>query len=449
MTTAAKSATTLRYVVRREELAGPVHAAALLATLPAGEPIFYFEHPESGEAVLAVGAVATVETSGWRRFEEAAAATHSLLESLSIDTSATKLTDDAPLPRLVGGFAFADDLASPLWRDYAACRFVLPRTQWLLSRGRGVRFDVVAPEALAAAPRTSHAKQRALVARARSTATGMPGADASHDEPVEGWLARARDAVTAIERGRIEKIVLARSESLTLGHDVDVADLLGELSNARPSCYTFCVGAGESIFVGSSPEQLLRVNEGMVEADALAGTTARGTSMAEDRARATALTESEKDLREHAVVVDALRATLAPFVESVEPVARPAARAFPEGFHLHTRVRGKRAGSASILEILDAVHPTPAVCGEPRASAKAMLERAEPNRGWYSGGVGWVDARGDGRFAVALRTGLFAHGRLTAWAGAGVVAGSDPERERAEIDLKMQALLGAVGKRIV
>ena len=267
------------------------------------------------------------------------------------------------------------------------------------------------------------------------------------EESASEWLERARTALDAIEEGRVDKIVIARREGRTLSQDVDVAQVLADLRRARPSCYTFCVASGASIFIGSSPEMLVSVCGGAVEADALAGTIARGRTRADDLECARALLGSEKDLREHAVVVDDLRATLAPFVDGLVAAENPTARAFPEGYHLYTSVRGRCAGAASVLDLAGVVHPTPAVCGAPRSSAREMLSRLESDRGWYSGGIGWLDADGEGLFTVALRAGLFADGRLTTWAGAGIVAGSDAERELEETALKMRALLGVVGER--
>lgn len=438
-----------RFVVRRERLSGALDPIGLLAAAPAGELVFYLERPDAGEAIVATGSVAEVQTAGAARFTEAAGAARDLLASLVLD--ADTIDDrghEVALPRLVGGFAFADTVASPLWHDFVPCRLVLPRAQWILEDGRWTRFEVARADELEPA-RAFDGTSRALTALAARTGSstlhaGAAAAPASHEHGDE-WLARARTALAAIEQGRLDKIVIARRETRTLSGDVDVLRVLAELRAKRPSCYTFCIASGGSIFLGSSPEKLLSVRGGAVEADALAGTIARGKTAEEDRAQADALAASEKDLREHGVVVADVRATLAPFVSDLNAVDRPTPRAFPEGYHLHTSVRGIRAGSTSVLDLAGAVHPTPAVCGAPRSRAQEVLDRLEADRGWYSGGVGWMNAEGEGLFAVALRAGLFADGRLTTWAGAGIVAGSNVERELDETALKMRALLSVIG----
>jgi menaquinone-specific isochorismate synthase len=438
-----------RFVVRRERLSGELDPIELLAAAPAGEPVFYLERPDAGEAVVATGSVAEVRTAGAARFAEAAGAARDLLASLVVDADA--IDDRGPggaLPRLVGGFAFGDTIASPLWHDFVPCRLVLPRAQWILEGGRWTRFEVARADELEPA-RAFDGTSRALTALAAlpgsSTLCSDDAADEAAYEDGDKWLARARTALVAIEQGRLDKIVIARRETRTLSSDVDVLRVLAELRASRPSCYTFCIASGGSIFLGSSPEKLLGVQGRRVDADALAGTIARGKTPEEDRAQAGALAASEKELREHGVVVADVRETLAPFVSDLEAADRPTARAFPEGYHLHTSVRGIRSGTTSVLELAGAVHPTPAVCGAPRSRAQELLHRVEADRGWYSGGVGWTNAEGEGLFAVALRAGLFADGRLTTWAGAGIVAGSNVERELDETALKMRALLGAIG----
>jgi isochorismate synthase len=433
------------FAVHREELSGEIDAIQLLAAAPAGELVFYLERPDAGEAIVATGSVAEAQGAGEARFTQAAASARDLLASLVADNDSMDERGSARvLPRLVGGFAFADTVESPLWRDFVPCRLVLPRAQWILDGGRWTRFEVARSDLLEPS-RAFEGTSRALTARAapHEISTTLHE-EASHEES-DDWLIRARAALAAIEEGRLDKIVIARRETRTLAGDVDVLRVLADLRAKRPSCYTFCIASGESIFLGSSPEKLLSVHGLQVEADALAGTIARGATTAEDLAQAGALAASEKDLREHGVVVADVCATLTPFVRDLQAAERPTPRAFPEGYHLHTSVRGLRGGVTSALDLAGAVHPTPAVCGAPRDRAQEVLGRLEADRGWYSGGIGWLNSEGEGLFAVALRAGLFADGHLTTWAGAGIVAGSNVERELEETALKMRAFLGAVG----
>jgi isochorismate synthase len=317
--------------------------------------------------------------------------------------------------------------------------FVLPREQWVKEDGRTFH---VAVEPGASRVKTDQTVPIYGRCDAANDVDGVKGS--AGDEPAPHWLARTRAALAQIEEGSLQKIVVARRESRVLNGDIDVIGVLERLRAARPSCYTFCFAVGGSMFIGSSPEMLLSVRGGNVAADALAGTVARGKTPLEDQANAEQLAGSAKDRREHDAVVEGIRRTLAPFTTSLIAGAEPEVRAFPEGFHLRTRIGGALASPASVLDLLAAVHPTPAVCGVPRERAHAVLDRLEGDRGWYTGGVGWLSSVGEGLFAVALRAGLLTSGRLTTWAGAGLVAGSNAERELAETELKMRALLSAL-----
>lgn len=422
--------------VRTEPIAGTFDALEVLAAQSPHETLFYMERPDAGQAIVAVGEVATIRTHGPERFAAAADEATRVFSQLRVDAADVGVAD---LPRLVGGFAFSDECSAVLWQDFAPCLFVLPREQWIVENGRGRRVTVAAN--VSPGVSATRSAPHGLYAIAGDPESSV--ADGG-DEPAPRWLARTRAALAQIEDGSLQKIVVARRESRVLRGDVDVIAVLERLRAARPSCYTFCFAVGGSIFIGSSPEMLLSVHGGNVAADALAGTAARGKNPLEDLANAEQLAGSPKDRREHDAVVDGIRRALAPFTTDLVAGAEPEVRAFPEGFHLRTRIGGTLAGRASVFDLLAAVHPTPAVCGVPRERAHAVLDRLEGDRGWYTGGVGWLSASGEGLFAVALRAGLLTRGRLTTWAGAGLVAGSDAERELAETELKMRALLSAV-----
>ena len=428
--------TSSRRCVRTEPIAGAFDALAILASQCARETLFYMERPDAGEAIVAVGEVARIRAHGAARF--AAAADDVARAFAELHADAVDLPAEA-LPRLVGGFAFSDECSAALWQDFAPCLFVLPCEQWILENGRRlhVTVDAGAPPSADGRRAVGHG----LYAVAGDSESSTPDGG---DEPAPRWLARTRAALAQIEDGSLQKIVVARRESRALRGDVDVIAVLERLRAARPSCYTFCFAVGGSIFIGSSPEMLLSVRGGHVAADALAGTAARGKTPLEDRANAEQLACSPKDRREHDAVVEGIRRALSPFTTGLVAGAEPEVRPFPEGFHLRTRIGGALASRASVVELLAAVHPTPAVCGVPRERAHEVLDRLEGDRGWYTGGIGWLSAAGEGLFAVALRAGLLTRGRLTTWAGAGLVAGSDAERELAETELKMRALLSAV-----
>lgn len=255
-------------------------------------------------------------------------------------------------------------------------------------------------------------------------------------------------AVARMRTGEFEKVVLARTLELTSGTAPDLAAMLCRLARRDPGGYTFAVPTGPGrTLIGASPELLVARTGGRLTANPLAGSAPRGADLAEDVRRAAALLESEKDLHEHAVVVDAVRAALAPFCVRLEVPERPTLVRTAAMWHLSTTVTGELADPAvTALDLASALHPTPAVCGTPTATARRVIAESEPfDRGSYTGMVGWQDAHGDGEWVVTIRCAEAEGDLLRLFAGAGVVAASTPEAETAETAAKFRTFLDAVG----
>jgi menaquinone-specific isochorismate synthase len=189
----------------------------------------------------------------------------------------------------------------------------------------------------------------------------------------------------------------------------------------------------------------VRVSKGVLETEALAGSIRRGAGASEDAALATTLLRSEKDRREHELVVAAISGRLAQLGLQPEFEAQPGLRRLANVQHLHTPVRAALPENVRLLAALAALHPTPAVGGAPLAAAVAGIRGLEGfPRGLYAGALGWVNARGGGEFFVGLRSALVDGATARVYAGAGIVAGSMPEKEFAETELKFKAMLEAL-----
>lgn len=258
------------------------------------------------------------------------------------------------------------------------------------------------------------------------------------------------DALARIADGTLEKVVMSRS--LRIASEVSIPALLGALRSRNPNGYTFamdlaCAGTRGRSLVGSSPELLLSKRGGRIVSNPLAGSIPRSADPLEDQHRADALRVSAKDRHEHAYVVDAVARTLGPWCSEIDVPAAPSLLATPTMWHLSTRIGGRlHDPNASALEIALALHPTPAVCGHPCAEARALIERIEGfQRGLFTGLVGWCDAQGDGEWAVSIRCAEVDRDGAILYAGAGIVAGSDPDAELAETTAKMATMLQAIG----
>ncbi|MCB5909139.1 isochorismate synthase DhbC [Streptomyces pinistramenti] len=267
----------------------------------------------------------------------------------------------------------------------------------------------------------------------------------------ETYGAGVAAAVERMWRGEFSKVVLARTLELSAPDPLDIPAMLQRLARRDPSGHTFALPTAPGrTLIGASPELLVSRHGNRVVANPLAGSAPRSTDLAEDVRRAAALLQSAKDLHEHAVVVDAVQQALAPYCTTMQVPARPTLIRTAAMWHLSTTVQGTLAApDASALELACALHPTPAVCGTPTATARQVIGETEPfDRGFFTGMVGWGDARGDGEWVVTIRCAEAEEKALRLYAGAGIVAASEPAAEIDETAAKFRTFLHAVGAEL-
>ncbi len=250
------------------------------------------------------------------------------------------------------------------------------------------------------------------------------------------WSTEVLAALHAIEAGDLEKVVLAREVVVESDLPFSRRDVLSRLVASQPDCFVYAAGA----MVGASPELLVARRGKRVSSLPMAGTVSRAGG---DDDRVEGLAHSQKDRREHQLVVDAVVRALETCCDAVRADGVPVLARLTDVAHLATRIEAVTADSGpSALELARLLSPTPAIAGAPRDAALAFLARLEPfARGCYGGPVGWVDSRGDGEWAVALRGAELHRRRARLLAGAGIVAGSDPDAEWAETEAKLTPML--------
>lgn len=339
-------------------------------------------------------------------------------------------------PIAVGGFAYRPDRdPSGPWSGFPALLLRVPALA--VTRVRGRTFATAAWADAEALLDLTHTGVRAPAAR-RLDVTSVRS-------PV-AWTAAVKTAAMRLRAGEAAKVVLAR-EVVARGDGVVSAGMVARsLRAAYPSCFTYLVtGADGTAFAGASPELLVRRSGGRAYSQPMAGSVARGANEADDDRLARQLEESAKDNAEHRLASEFVVEALRPFARSVEAKAPEVVR-FTNIQHLATAVAAELTDpAADALDLAAALHPTPAVGGWPREAADALIDELEGlERGWYAGAVGWIDARGDGEFAVALRCGLLWEDGARLYAGVGVMPDSDPARELEETELKFKALLMAL-----
>jgi menaquinone-specific isochorismate synthase len=387
----------------------------LIKLLDPTDPLLFIRR---GQGIAGIGEAFRLEFTGPDRMTDAAAAWRELVAASTIDD-----TVRLPGSGLVafGSFAFS---------EHSAATSVLIVPKLVIGRRENATWVTrIGTDQPTPRPRPLGEEYRI------SLRQGEMSGDA--------YIAAVDRALEAIADGRVRKVVLARDLIGRLPEGADLRRVLAELALGYPDTHTFAVNG----FVGSSPETLVRVDHGTVGARVLAGSIGRGTDAESDHDAAVRLATSTKDLDEHQFALASVLAALEPHSSSLHSSELPFALKLPNLWHLASDVEGALIDGSSSLDLIAAMHPTAAVAGTPTDAALDLIHELEPfDRGRYAGPIGWVSASGDGEWAVALRSAhVSSTGRVTAYAGAGIVAGSSGERELAETKMKFRPIVEAFG----
>ena len=388
----------------------------LLDLLPKGEN---FSWVRGGDGVVGWGVYASTTVKGANRFNDARTWWHSHLEKFAITNN---VQGSATGPILFSSFSFSPDEESVLVIPQVIVGMTsgISWITWIGSDSQPQLIDT--PEKVS-----------------NSTLTWNEDELAS-----EHWITRVAQSVAKIHSGDIEKVVLARDLSATSAQVIDERSALRKLSAAYPSTWVFSVAG----LIGATPELLLRLKRGLVTSRVLAGTISKSGDDARDLALAGSLARSSKDLEEHEYAVRSVADALEPFCSSTNIPETPFVLHLANVMHLATDVTGALIESKSnvdVFTLLNQLHPSAAVCGTPTdKAAKVISEIESMSRGRYAGPVGWIDARGDGELGIALRCGQISENTIRIYAGCGIVAGSDPEKELAESEAKFSAMKSAL-----
>lgn len=407
---------------------------AVLETLGEPAPRGYFENPSRKRAHAAGSPVRHWSGRGDRRFEQA--------DEWLRDLDAS-LTCVGARPRVIATFPFYPGTAEA----GAEARLFLPNWQVVSEDGQ-TTVTLVEPATPGCAARLAIRAETFRKFSYRSTPPPPRAPVPTVLSEVGGaWFPSAVTRATElIKEGAFEKIVLSRAFDWRRAEPFSVYATLHRLRRANPQCHTFLVDESDGALVGSTPETLLSLFDGAVRSESVAGTTRRGESASEDAALAEALLTSEKDLREHSAVTASILRRLR-MVGVLAATSRNAELLrLGNVMHLRTPIEGTMPADRRFLEVAGELHPTPAVGGKPRALALPFIPGFEPHqRGLYTGAVGWISSDGaTGKLFVALRCARLRGSEARAFAGAGIVAGSDPEAESTETEMKLRTILEAL-----
>ncbi|HEY9804215.1 MAG TPA: isochorismate synthase [Leptolyngbyaceae cyanobacterium] len=260
------------------------------------------------------------------------------------------------------------------------------------------------------------------------------------------WQRNIQAALTSFTQGKTTKIVLARKSIFEFSEEIEPLSLLLFLKKSNPNLFHFCFQPScSNAFIGASPERLYKRVERLLLTEAVAGTRPRSNSLVKDKYLSQELLTSEKDIREHRLVVDTIRGVFHHLCHSLETGKEPVILKLKKVQHLYTSCQGVLLDKFSDADILPKLHPTPAVGGYPKEEALIAINELETfDRGWYAAPVGWI-GHNSAEFAVAIRSGLVENNRLSLFSGAGLVQGSKPEDEWQEIENKLGSFLEIIG----
>lgn len=417
-----------------------------------GLPRFYWENGH--EDIALAGCGVAVELVAYQdRFTHIETQARELFSN-AVFASGTGIAPPFAKPRLFGGFSFrADFIPDEAWADFVPAQFILPHYQ-LLKMGDDCWLTINTHISDDDMPRQLMGElEQALRAKLDDLAKPIPPlpdmpalSDLTYPMPYPVWEANLNTAIAGMQAGLLKKVVLSRVAEARFHAPIDVDRALDFLAEKYPETIRFLFEPRpHHAFYGATPELLAHVDDLTIHTMALAGSIRRGKSAQETARLADELLHSEKDRYEHQLVVDKLIERLTPLTHTLD-VGQTGVMPLSNIQHLHTPITGELRQTMGILPIIEALHPTPALGGDPQDVAMAMIRELEPvPRGWFASPIGWIDGALNGQFAVGIRSGVTQYDRAWLYAGAGIVHTSDPRKEWDETALKFRPMMGALG----
>ncbi len=404
------------------------------------EPFFYTTHVKKNISFLGFNSVFQVKAYGDSRIENTEKKISELEENFCSNWSEYNV--DA-VPLFLGGMKFSIDNSNELWSDFSDSDWFIPKFLFLELDGRSfVVYNFFGNPFVNDKITSDFDTLKILLTKNNSDRTIGKIKISSNGKEKKSWIDNVNKALREIDSGSVQKIVLSRQVNLELESKTNITKILEKLGENYPRCYVFAFRKNKSIFFGASPEKLAKISNGIIEADALAGSISRGKTEEEDTALAETLLASKKDLAEQKIVVSFIKNSFTHFCDNVIYEKHPIIRKLPNIQHLWTPIKGEVSSEQSIFSILKELHPTPAICGVPWTKARDSIIEMEPHdRGLFSGMIGWFNFNNEGEFAVAIRSALLKEKTIYAFAGCGIVNGSVPEIEYAESELKLRPII--------
>lgn len=418
---------------------------------------YYWEKPRDEFAIAAGGQLLTLTASGSNRFQTISNKLQSARES-------TAEYSAVPHPfagmMFLGGFSFFDTISDPLWDSFRPASLTVPK--WtIIKDGKFNLLTLGIDLCNFENPQNLHQHLIKAFKKVRDTCRLRSAANKTTDQSqylgsaslpnskngeYSRWITSVNTAKQLIQKQNFDKIVLARHITVPNNQDKTATQILNKLRKEYPNCYNFLIHqADNKTFLGSTPERLGSFRNQLLLTEALAGSIQRGQTATEDSMLEKNLSASSKNINEHNFVIKDIEERLKPMVKYVNRSDRPEVKKLTNVQHLYTPIRAQLKNNTSAMEVLNQLHPTPAVGGYPWQEAAPYIRELENfERGWYASPIGWINSKGMGEFAVGIRSGLMTEQDIRFFAGCGIVADSNPEAEWEETNLKLKPILSAL-----
>lgn len=433
-----------------------------------GQERFYWDDNRSGITYVGFGIAVDLQAWGIDRFTNIKTQVQTLFENARIQPDIPDFAE----PQLFGGFSFSADFTPDnTWSIYHPAQFILPHYQlairtnsdgsqstWLTLNTLFENLDETQlgkelEKELEQIGTQLQDPLATMLARLQSLETSgdpvphPPINQLEYPMDYETWEAMLNAAIEQFHAGHLDKVVLSRVAEIRFSQTVNVDKALTFLNDQYPNCYRFLFEPrAHHAFFGASPEMLVSTSGRELTTMGLAGSEPRGESTAEDDRLGQQLLDSPKDRHEHDLVVQAIRTRLSKISSELDIPTTPSLLKLSNIQHLYTPIRATLNDQLTVFDLVELLHPTPALGGAPRTDALKFISAHEPvPRGWYAAPVGLVNRRLEGAFSVAIRSAVTEYERVWLHAGAGIVAASEPQKEWDETALKFRPILNALG----
>lgn len=407
---------------------------------------FFWKSPDEDFCLVGLGAAHKIKRSSSSpdRFKNIEGKWNKLCEKAIINNP-FEVPGTGPL--LFGGFSFdANSMKEEEWSSFDQSLFYLP--EFLLTIVDGVYYMTV--NHFSGKHATTEESRVSIDQLMKNAAIGKQSEPVTiiKQEELEAnnWVEKVEEIVQDLKQTSLQKVVMARKMKLEFEEPANVPYVIEQLVKQQPNSFIFALNVEKSCFLGASPERLVKKTGSEVLSTSLAGSIERGSDLKEDKELEKQLLHDKKNLFEHKLVVSMIEAALRPYCDKMNIPSQPVIMKTPDIQHLYTPVVGKMKPENSILQVVQGLHPTPALGGVPTKEAMDVIRKKEAmDRGFYAAPVGWIDYKENGEFIVAIRSGLINEDEAYLYAGCGLVSDSKPVDELIETRIKFRPMLRATG----